>query len=137
MKFLLKSNDNIETESKNDQSNHNIQLLNTESKNDLNFRDFIAGKYKRRNNLEPIRPSAPKPLNKNEMFNYFKFGIFSRDPQKKPTEKIILVLDEFKKIFIVKCHKLEESPFVIDFDLKLYPQVNIRNMNEILMFKNF
>ena len=134
---LLKSNDNIETESKNDQSNHNIQLLNTESKNDLNFRDFIAGKYKRRNNLEPIRPSAPKPLNKNEMFNYFKFGIFSRDPQKKPTEKIILVLDEFKKIFIVKCHKLEESPFVIDFDLKLYPQVNIRNMNEILMFKNF
>ena len=138
---LIKNKENPETESKNEQ---NIYQLNTESQsqneNELNFRDFITGKnnlYKRRNKLEPIKPSPPKPLNKNDMFNYFKLGIFSRDPQKRPSEKIILVLDEFNKIYIVKCNKFEEKPFVSDFDLKLYPPMNLRNMNDILSFKSF
>ena len=137
--LIRNNNDPLETESKNEQ---NIQQLNTESQNDneLNIRDLIIGKRmlsNRRNNLEPIKPSPPKPLNKNDMFNYFKLGIFSRDPQKRPTEKIILVLDEFNRIYIVKCSKFEEKPFVLDFDLKLYPKMNVRNMNDILNFKNF
>ena len=137
--LIRNNNDPLETESKNEQ---NIQQLNTESQNDneLNIRDLIIGKRmlsNRRNNLEPIKPSPPKPLNKNDMFNYFKLGIFSRDPQKRPTEKIILVLDEFNRIYIIKCNKFEEKPFVLDFDLKLYPKMNVRNMNDILNFKNF
>jgi hypothetical protein len=48
-----------------------------------------------------------------------------------------LVLDEFNRIYIIKCNKFEEKPFVLDFDLKLYPKMNVRNMNDILTFKNF
>ena len=137
--LIKNNNDPLETESRNGQ---NTQQLNTESQNEneINIRDLIIGKKilnNRRNNLVPIKPSPPKPLNKNDMFNYFKLGIFSRDPQKKPTEKIILVLDEFNRIYIIKCNKFEEKPFVLDFDLKLYPKMNVRNMNDILTFKNF
>ena len=58
---------------------------------------------KKKQVLMPIKPSDPKPLNKNDMFDYFKNGICGRDPQKKPTDKIILVLEEFNKIYIVQC----------------------------------
>ena len=47
------------------------------------------------------------------MFNYFKNGIFNRDPQKKPKNKIILVFDEFNRIFVVKCNKFEGKLFLI------------------------
>ena len=139
---ILKTNDNHETESKNESTTPNIYQISTESQNynNNNFREIINTKQNlnsRKNNLQPIKPSPPKPLSKNDMFNYFKGGIFSRDPQKRPFDKIILVLDEFNKIFIVKCNKFEEKPFVLDFDLKLYPQMNVRNMNDILEYKKF
>ena len=128
------------TESKNESFGHNNNQIKTEVNNDNNYRDLIHHKSRsetRKNKLMPIKPSPPRPLNKNDMFNYFKDGIFNRDPQKRPSEKIILVLDEFNKIFIVKCLKSEEKPFVLDFDLKLYPQINIRNLNDILNYKQF
>ena len=115
-------------------NNQNIKL-NTET----NFKDLMKSKSEAvgHNNLLPIKPSGPKPLNKNDMFIYFKNNIFSRDPQKKPSEKIILVLDEFNKIYIVRCIKNNEKPIVMDCDLKLYPPMNIRNMKEILNYKKF
>ena len=137
-KIILHNQDN---ESKNESLSPNMNQLNTEPPNGINtYRDYLGRKSKsqtRKINLLQIKPSPPKPLNKNDMFYYFKNGIFNRDPQKKSTDKIILVLDEFNKIFIVKCNKQEEKPLVLDFDLKLYPQMNIRNMNDILKFKKF
>jgi hypothetical protein len=85
----------------------------------------------------PIRPSSPPLLNKNNMFDYFRDEILGREPQRKSTDKIILVLEEFNKIFIVKCKKNLEKPVILDFDLKLYPQVNVRNMNDVLEYKQF
>ena len=87
--------------------------------------------------LTPITPTKPTPLNKKDMFEYFKCGICDKDPMKKPNEKTALVLDEFKKIFFIKCNKKNEKPSVLDFDLKLYPQMNLRNMKEILESKKF
>ncbi len=115
-------------------NNQNIKL-NTET----NFKDLMKSKSEAvgHSNLLPIKPSGPKPLNKNDMFIYFKNNIFSRDPQKKPSEKIILVLDKFNKIYIVRCIKNNEKPIVMDCDLKLYPPMNIRNMKEILNYKKF
>lgn len=114
--------------------------MKTEESKDT-YRDLMFKKSRsesrKRQVLMPIKPSDPKPLNKNDMFDYFKNGIFGRDPQKKPTDKIILVLEEFNKIYIVQCSKNEEKPIVLDFDLKLYPQVNMRNMNEVLEYKKF
>ena len=127
--------------------NTNISVINQtnqikkEINNDYNFKDLIYHKSQsetvRYNNLLPIKPSGPKPLNKKEMFNYFKKSILNRDPQKKPTDKIILVLDEFNKIYIVKCIKHYTKPIVMDFDLKLYPPMNIRNMKDIINYKKF
>ena len=87
--------------------------------------------------LNPLTPSRPIPLNKKDMFDYFKCGICDKDPQRKPQEKLALVLDEFKKIFFIKCNKKDEKPSVLDFDLQLYPQMNLRNMKEILESKKF
>ena len=134
---IIKNTDNNqETES----LSQNINQLNTESRNNYTYRDIMTNKSlsgTKRNILLPIKPSPPKPLDKNDMFNYFKNGIFNRDPQRRPAEKIILVLDEFNRIYIVKCNKYEEKPLVLDFDLKLYPKVNMRNMNDILIYKQF
>ena len=69
------------------------------------------------------------------MFEYFKYGICDKDPQKKSQDKVALVLDEFKKIFFVKCNKKEQKPSILDFDLNLFPQMNLRNMNDILESK--
>ena len=63
--------------------------------------------------------------------------ICDRDPQKKVSEKILIVLNEFEKISFIKFIKNEEKPNISDFDLKLYPQMNVRNMKEILEFKRF
>ena len=131
---------NIDIESRNDTISQNIYQIKTEESKDT-YRDLMFKKSRsesrKRQVLMPIKPSDPKPLNKNDMFDYFKNGIFGRDPQKKPTDKIILVLEEFNKIYIVQCSKNEEKPIVLDFDLKLYPQVNMRNMNEVLEYKKF
>ena len=131
---------NIDIESRNDTISQNIYQMKTEESKDT-YRDLMFKKSRsesrKRQVLMPIKPSDPKPLNKNDMFDYFKNGIFGRDPQKKPTDKIILVLEEFNKIYIVQCSKNEEKPIVLDFDLKLYPQVNMRNMNEVLEYKKF
>ena len=54
--------------------------------------------------LTPIRPPKPTPLNKKDMFDYFKTGICDKDPQRRPQEKVALVLDEFKKLFFIKCN---------------------------------
>ena len=122
-------------------TNNSINQVKTEANNNNNFKDLINHKslseVTKYGNLLPIKPSAPKPLNKNDMFIYLKNNIFNRDPQKKPSEKVILVLDEFNKIYIIKCFKHYKLPMVMDFDLKLYPKMNIRNMKDILDYKKF
>ena len=135
-------NNNQETvENTNNSIINQNKQLNTETNKIYNFKDLIYHKTKsetiRYSNLLPIKPSAPKPLNRNDMFIYFKKAIFNRDPQKKPSEKIMLVLDEFNKIYIIKCVKYYKKPIVMDFDLKLYPPMNVRNMKDILNYKKF
>ena len=131
-------NNNQET---GENTNNSVNQVKTEGSNNYNFKDLINHKSRSEvvqySNLLPIKPSAPKPLNKNDMFIYLKNNIFNRDPQKKPSEKVILVLDEFNKIYIIKCFKHYKNPMVMDFDLKLYPKMNIRNMKDILDYKKF
>ncbi len=125
----------------NNQKNMNVnnKRLHTESnKEDLKKSKNRSSSINLKNikiRLMPIKPSAPKPLDKKEMFDYFKCGICDKDPQKKSQDKVALVLDEFKKVFFIKCNKKDEKPSVLDFDLKLYPQMNLRNMKEILESK--
>ena len=100
--------------------------------------DGVSPKKKFRNNFKKnnlyLKLSQPQTLNKNQIWEYFKHGIYNKDPQKKG-EKIIIAMDEFKKIFFVRYTKKEEKPYILEYDLKLHPQINLRNMKEILDFK--
>ena len=81
-----------------------------------------------------LKLSQPQTLNKNQIWEYFKHGIYNKDPQKKG-EKIIIAMDDFKKIFFVKFTKKDEKPYILDYDLKLHPKINLQNMKEVLDFK--
>ena len=124
------------------EKNYNIKKirLNTESTKDIQKSKTKSNSINAKNlkiKLTPIIAGHPKPLDKNEMFDYFKYGICDRDPQKKSQDKIALVLDEFKKIFFIKCNKKREKPEILDFDLNLHPKMNLRNMKEILEAKKY
>jgi|GEM_PF-5882406 len=123
---IMNANTQMKTET-NDNNNNSKNLMNQKSKSET----------VRYSNLFPINPSKPKPLNKNEMFTYFKNSLFDHNPQKKPTDKILLVLDECNRIYIIKCIKYFSKPIVMDCDLKLYPPMNIRNMNDVMNYKKF
>ena len=76
------------------------------------------------------------PLTKVEMFNYYKNEICEKDLDMTPTEdKMIIVLDELSKLYIVQFNKSYEKPFVLDLDLKLYEQINVHNINKIKHYK--
>ena len=76
------------------------------------------------------------PLTKVEMFNYYKSEIIEKDLSMKPNEeKMIIVLDELSKLYIVQYNKSYEKPFVLDLNLKLYEQINVHNINRIKPFK--
>ena len=92
----------------------------------------IKKNYAKKNLFSKL--SQPQTLHKNKIWEYFKHGIYNKDPQKKG-DKIIIAMDEFKKIFFVKFTRKEEKPSILEYDLKLHPQINLRNMKEIFEFR--
>jgi hypothetical protein len=77
------------------------------------------------------------PLTKVEMFNYYKDDIIERDLSMKPNEeKMIIVLDELSKLYIVQFNKSYEKPFIFDLDIKLYEPINVHNIKKIMPFKD-
>ena len=76
------------------------------------------------------------PLSKVDIFNYYKTGICDKEPLKSKEEKLIIVLDEFYKVYIVQFNRDLEKPFVLDFDLNLYPQINVHNIELIQEYKD-
>ena len=77
------------------------------------------------------------PLTKVEMFNYYKNDIIERDLSMKPNEeKMIIVLDELSKLYIVQFNKSYEKPFIFDLDIKLYEPINVHNIKKIMPFKD-
>jgi hypothetical protein len=133
--FTEKNAENMNQSKINFDPNSSIYSINNKSQ--FNANKSQSKPETNKISLLNLKPSPQKPLGKNEMFIYFKNGIFNRDPQKNPSEKIVLILEEFNQMNIVKCNKSEDKPFVYEFDLKLYTQMNIRNMNEILNYKKF
>ena len=141
--FITVSENNLEKKNHKTIDIKKIKLKTETSKEEMKDKNITKTKSNSINTknlkikLLPIKQAQTKPLNKHEMFDYFKYGICDKDPQKRSQEKIALVLDEFKKIFFIKFNKKDEKPSVLDFDLNLHPQINIRNMKEILESKKF
>ena len=71
------------------------------------------------------------------MFNYYKAEVFEKDLSVKPgEEKILIVLDELNKLYIVQFNKGYEKPFVLDLDLKFYEQINVHNIRKVKSYKD-
>ena len=130
-KILLNQDDN--DRNKESEISEINKMLNTATDDGIS-----PNKKKSRNNFKKkhfyLKLGQSKALNKNQIWEYFKHGIYNKDPQKKG-EKILIAMDDFKKIFFVKFSKKEEYPSVLEYDLKLYPKINLQNMKEILDFK--
>ena len=109
------------------------KMLNTAT-DDGNSHNKKKSKNNFKKKLFYLKLGQSKALNKNQMWEYFKHGIYNKDPQKKG-KKIIIAMDDFKKIFFVKFTKNEDNPSIFEYDLKLYPKINLQNMKEILEFK--
>ena len=77
------------------------------------------------------------PLSKVDTFYYYKTGIIDKDPLKSKEDKVILVLDDFNKIYFVQFNYFLEKPFILDFDLKLYPKINVHNIDAVQEYKMF
>ena len=134
----------------------NISSLNEEdflplfrhNKFNKNFYSLKLSKFKLKNKLKEDEKEKDKivrikdnkyfvPLTKVEMFNYYKTEICEKDLTMKPSEeKMIIVLDELSKLFIVQFNKAYEKPFVLDLNIKLYEQINVHNIFKIKQYKN-
>ena len=79
----------------------------------------------------------PKVLDKLNMFHYYQNGIINKDPLKNTICKKLIVLDDFSKIYFVQCYKDQEKPIILDFDMKLYPQINIYKISVVKKYKDF
>ena len=76
------------------------------------------------------------PLSKAEMFCYYKKEICEKDLlTKSKKEKMIIVLDELSKLFIVQFNQNYDKPFVLDLDLNLYQKINVHNIKKVLPYK--
>ena len=76
------------------------------------------------------------PLTKIEMFNYYKSEVFEKDLSVKPgEERMLIVLDELNKLYIVQFNREYEKPFVLDLDLKFHQQINVHNIRKVKSYK--
>ena len=87
--------------------------------------------------IKIIKPMPPKYLEKENMFNYYKEGILEKGLISKNNTKIVLVFEEFNKIYCIKFEKYKNEPSISDFDLKIYPKINVHNFSVINKFKEF
>ena len=87
--------------------------------------------------IKIIKPMPPKFLEKEKMYNYYKEGIIDKDLLNKNNKKILIVFEEFNKIYFIKFEKFKKDVSISDYDLKIYPKINIHNFTIINKFKAF
>ena len=138
----IKENNNTESPQLVDDEKSFFSFNNTYNRTFYSIKNSISKKkYKNKKEEEKMivikKNKYFPPLTKVDMFNYYKKGICDKDPLKSKEEKIIIVLDEFYKVFIVQFNRDLDKPFSLDFDLKLYPQINVHNIEEIQDYKRF
>lgn len=119
-------NNNIE-----DSKNKNIEIKRTPKVNKT------ISQNNSKITLKKIKSFSPRLLDKVYMFKYYKKGICDKDPIHKNNKKTIIVFDKFYKIYFIGCLKSENQPSISDYDLKIYPKVNIHNISEVKEYKEF
>jgi hypothetical protein len=85
--------------------------------------------------LKKVKSLLPKILDKFDMFNYYKTGICDKDPTNRNNKKILIVFDKLNKIYFIQCLKNKNKPCVLDYDIKIYPKINIHNISAISEIK--
>ena len=122
----------------NDDENTCLSLSKTMSKTFYSMKTSKSRKKRKKEEEKIIIIKKNKyfpPLTKIDIFNYYKTGIYDKDPLKSKEEKSIIVLDGFCRVYIVQFNYYLEKPFVLDFDIKLYPQINVHNIELVQEYK--
>ena len=113
-----------------DRNLYSIKLSNWKIKNNNKKEDKKDKIVKIKNNKYLV------PLTKVEMFNYYKSEIIEKDlSMKQKEEKLLIVLDELSKLYIVQFNKSYEKPFIFNLDIKLYDKINVHNIDRIKSYK--
>ena len=74
------------------------------------------------------------PLDKNNIFYYFRELIFSSSLKEKHpnyNDKLGIYLDDYKKIFLIDYKKNNFMPDITEYDLNVYPKPNVYNLKKI------
>jgi len=77
-----------------------------------------------------------KPLNMKNTIVYFKEHTSLKKSSMLSENKILIFLDEFNSAIFCILNKKESNPFIYNFEFKLFPVINIHNIEEINIYKN-
>ena len=108
------------------------------SESERKYKEEIKEEIKKiYNNKEMPDLLEPKVLDKLKMFHYYQTDIINNNSLKANNCKDLIVVDDFCKIYFVECYKEQQSPIILDFDMKLYPQINIYKLSVVKKYKDF
>ena len=77
-----------------------------------------------------------KPLNMKNTIVYFKEYASVKKNSMLSENKILIFLDDFNSAIFCILNKKESNPFIYNFDFKLFPVINVHNIEEINNYKN-
>ena len=77
-----------------------------------------------------------KPLNMKNTLAYFKDHASEKKNSMLSENKILIFLDDFNSAIFCIMNKKENNPFIYNFEFKLFPVINVHNIEEINTYKN-
>ena len=77
-----------------------------------------------------------KPLNMKNTIVYFKEYASIKKNSMISENKILIFLDDFDSAIFCILNKKESNPFIYNFKFKLFPVINVHNIEEINTYKN-
>ena len=142
-KYKLKINNNQEKETFKNKimkfHNNNYLLFNSKNNSNNNNTPKTSKIYYRNksNGINKIKHSIEKPYIKNNLLDFLKENASKKENNKFLFEdKILIFLDEFKEAIFCMFNKREKNPFIYNFKFKIFPDINIHNIDEINKYKN-
>ena len=109
--------------------NNNMMNLNLTNKNDF---DFYSS---RGTNNDIILNLKDKSIDKTNMFIYMRQLLYKDNISKD--NKLGIYINEFNKIYFVDYSKSNFFTNVTEYNIQLYPKLNVHNIEEIEKIKNF
>lgn len=123
---------------KNNKINIMCRNIKTIKHNNINYIDTNKSNIlKDINNVDNKGYLLTKSFNEtNDLSKYFKENNYEEKYKLKIDNKIIIFLDDFKSINFCIPNKAQNKPFKYSFKFKIFPEINIHNIEEINIYKS-